>query len=68
MDLGSAVHTIRPDADKLGDGSRRHKQLVESVYSRHPMTGEVMGVGLKYFPDGARPEPPADNRLFNPRD
>lgn len=53
---------------KLGDGSRRHKQLVESVYSRHPMTGEVMGVGLKYFPDGARPEPPADNRLFDPRD
>ena len=52
---------------KLGDGSRRHKQLLESVYNRHPVTGEVMGVGIKFFPDSTRPEQPPEVRLFNPR-
>lgn len=51
----------------LGEGSRRHKQLTESIYDRHPATGEVLGVGLKYFPDIARPTPAQDDRLFNPR-
>lgn len=55
---------------KQGDGSRRHKQLIESVYSRHPSTGEVDGVGVKYFPDSTKPRAvnKAEVRLFNPLD
>ena len=54
-------------SDHLGEASRRHKQLTDSIYARHPSTNEVLGVGLKYFPDIARPEPAQDDRLFNPR-
>ncbi len=55
----------------LGDGSRRHKQLVESVYNRHPASNEVDGVGLKIFPDSTKPKEQQEApevRLFNPRD
>jgi len=55
----------------LGDGSRRHKQLVESVYNRHPASNEVDGVGLKTFPDSTKPKEQQEApevRLFNPRD
>lgn len=51
----------------LGDGSRRHKQLIESVYCRHPASGEVDGVGIKFFPDSTRPAQGPDVRLFDPR-
>ena len=48
----------------LGDNSRRFRDL-EPVFASNPSTGEVDGVGMKYFPDSARPEVP---RLFNPRE
>lgn len=52
---------------KIGDGSRRHRQLLETVYCRHPASGEVDGVGIKFFPDSTKPNPAPDVRLFNPR-
>lgn len=60
------VGPARASTHGLGEASRRHKQLVESIYARHPASGEVLGVGLKYFPDSARPEPKEDDRLFKP--
>ena len=61
------VGPARAGAIGLGDVSRRHKQLVNSVYNRHPASGEVDGVGLKFFPDSTKPEKPPEVRLFNPR-
>jgi len=52
---------------KMGEGSRRHRQLIESVYCRHPASGEVDGVGMKCFPDSTRPEQGPEVRLFDPR-
>jgi hypothetical protein len=62
------VGPARASCFGLGEASRRHKQLVESIYCRHPSSNEVLGVGLKYFPDTVRPEPPREDRLFNPRE
>jgi hypothetical protein len=50
-----------------GDNKRWFKGL-EPVFARHPSTGEVDGVGMKYFPDSTRPEDPPQVRLFNPRE
>ena len=50
----------------LGEDSRRFR-LLQDVFARHPSSGEVLGVGLKYFPDSVKPEQPPDSRLFNPR-
>jgi hypothetical protein len=50
----------------LGENSRRLKQL-ESVFARHPSSGEISGVGLKYFPDSVKPEQLPGSRLFDPR-
>lgn len=52
----------------LGEGSRRLRQL-EPVFMNHPASGKIDGVGLKLFPDSAKPEATfPDERLFNPRD
>jgi len=53
---------------KMGEGSRRHKQLLETVYCRHPASGEIDGVGMKCFPDSTRPDRGPEVRLFNPRE
>jgi hypothetical protein len=50
---------------ELGENSRRFKSL-RDVFARHPSTGEVLGVGLKYFPDSVKPELPPEVRLFSP--
>lgn len=45
----------------LGDNSRWFRGL-EPVFSRHPSTGELDGVGLKVFPESRS----ADSKLFDP--
>ncbi|HMT04542.1 MAG TPA: DUF3800 domain-containing protein [Solirubrobacterales bacterium] len=47
-----------------GDASRYFKQL-EPCFMKHPVSGELEGVGLKVFPDSSRSG--KDGRLFNPR-
>jgi hypothetical protein len=49
-----------------GDASRWHKQLLPR-FARHPDTGEVDGVGLKFFPDKAKGEERPPKRLFDLR-
>lgn len=50
-----------------GDNTRWLRGL-QDVFARNPATGEVDGVGLKYFPDSTKPEVPPRVRLFNPRE
>ncbi|MDQ5894653.1 MAG: hypothetical protein QG596_914 [Actinomycetota bacterium] len=47
-----------------GDASRYFKQL-EPCFMKHPVSGELDGVGLKVFPDSSRSG--KDGRLFDPR-
>lgn len=61
------VSCSRAATIKLGDSSRRFKEM-KPAFARNPATGEVDGVGLKYFPDAAKPEQPPEVRLFNPRE
>lgn len=61
------VSCSRAATIRTGDSSRWFRGL-EPVFARHPSTGEVDGVGLKYFPDSTKPEKPPEVRLFNPRD
>ena len=49
-----------------GDASRWFKQL-EPRFARHPVTGEVEGVGLKIFPPKVKAEEDPPNKLFDLR-
>lgn len=61
------VSCSRSATFNLGENSRRFRML-EPVFARHPASGEIAGVGMKYFPDSTRPEDPPEVRLFNPRE
>jgi hypothetical protein len=51
----------------LGDNTRWFRQL-EAVFARHPSSGQISGVGVKYFPDSVKPDQRPGNRLFDPKD
>ncbi len=61
------VSCSRAATFNLGENSRRFREM-EPVFARNPSTGEVDGVGMKYFPDSTKPEEPPEVRLFNPRE
>lgn len=50
----------------MGENRRRFREL-QTVFARHPSSGEVDGVGMKFFPDSTKPEQVPDVRLFDPR-
>lgn len=58
------VSCSRAATFRLGENSRWFRGL-EPVFARHPSTGEVEGVGIKFFPDSERPK---RSRLFEPND
>jgi hypothetical protein len=60
------VGCTRASTFGLGDNSRRMRQL-EGVFAHHPSSGEVEGVGIKYFPDSTRRDTRPRPRLFDPR-
>jgi hypothetical protein len=49
----------------LGENSRRLKEL-SGVFARHPSSGQIDGVGIKYFPDSVKPDSVPRPRLFDP--
>ncbi|MBK8293706.1 MAG: DUF3800 domain-containing protein [Solirubrobacterales bacterium] len=61
------VSCSRAATFNLGENSRRLK-VIKRAFATNPSTGEVDGVGMKYFPDSTKPEKPPEVRLFNPRE
>ncbi len=53
----------RKVAHAPGDASRWFKQLGPR-FARHPVTGEVEGVGLKVYPPPVKGEDPGPTKLF----
>ena len=61
------VGCTRAATFSMGDNTRWLRQL-EPVFARHPSSGQVSGVGLKYFPDSVKPDQTPGSRLFDPKD